>query len=280
MTGAPWTCPSCGNRASTNFCAQCGERPLTPRDLTLRGLLDQFGTQLTNADGRLLRSFRALLGRPGELTVAYLAGKRKPFMSPVQIFLVSNVLFFAMQSLTGIKVFSTPLESHLHRQNWSALATRMVDRRLETLGTTLDRYAPFFDRAVALHAKSWIVLMVLPLSALSLLLFRRADRPFAAHVAFSLHFYAFFLLAASVATAAPFVGRAFGGDGLDSERFDRVLSVALLAATAAYLYFAVGRAYAAKGWRRPLQAGALAAAVAAIVLGYRFVLFAITLATT
>src|SRR6185295_5375708 len=115
----------------------------------------------------------------------------------------------------------------------------------------------------ALHAKSWIVLMVLPVAVLAWLLFRRADRPFAVHVAFSLHFYAFFLLCASVATLRPFVVRALGGEGVDSERFDQVLSLALLAATVAYLYLAVGRAYGARGWRRALQVGALAAAVAA-----------------
>ncbi len=33
-----WTCPTCNVPVTTHFCAHCGEEPLAPRDLTLRGL--------------------------------------------------------------------------------------------------------------------------------------------------------------------------------------------------------------------------------------------------
>lgn len=280
MSGAAWTCPSCGQKATSAFCPSCGERPLSPRDLTLRGLLGQLGYALTSIDGRLLRSFRILLSRPGELTVATLAGRRKPFISPVQIFFVANVLFFAMQSLTGVKVFSTPLATHLSRQPWSVLARRWVEHHVASAGTTIERYAPVFDRAVALHAKSWIVLMVLPLAVLPPLLFRRKARPFAAHLWFSIHFYAFFLVAASVVMLVPFVDQKAGGAGLESEPLDDAVTIVLLAATATYLFLAIGRVYDSRGLGRGWKTAALTAAVAAIALAYRFALFAITLATT
>ena len=73
-------------------------------------------------DSRLLRSFRALLFRPGALTTAYLEGPRKPYISPFQLFLLANLLFFAIQSVTRDKVFSKSLASHLHGQDWSELA--------------------------------------------------------------------------------------------------------------------------------------------------------------
>ena len=54
-------------------------------------------------------------------------------------------------------------------------------------------------------------------------------------------------------------------------------SLANLAACALYLYVAIGPVYGASGGVRVVQAIVLALAVGAIVLGYRFVLFLITL---
>jgi hypothetical protein len=58
---------------------------------------------------------------------------------------------------------------------------------------------------------------------------------------------------------------------------DNVLSVANLAACGAYIYLAIGPVYGATGMLRAAKAFFLAVAVGAIVLGYRFVVFLITL---
>ena len=57
---------------------------------------------------------------------------------------------------------------------------------------------------------------------------------------------------------------------------DNVLSVANLAACAACIYLAIGPAYGATGTQRTAKAVLLTLAVAAIVIGYRLVLFFIT----
>ena len=125
----PWTCPTCNDAVSTSYCPACGECPLRAHDLSLRGLVNQVAQACINIDGPLIRSFRCLVTRPGLLTVAYLRGQRKPYTLPLQLFLVANVLFFAMQSLTGAKIFSTPLDAHLHSDIWGGLAQRLVQKR-------------------------------------------------------------------------------------------------------------------------------------------------------
>jgi hypothetical protein len=57
----PWTCPSCHDTIRSPYCPRCGERPLRPGELTLRGLVEQAFEALTSIDGRVLRSFRALI---------------------------------------------------------------------------------------------------------------------------------------------------------------------------------------------------------------------------
>jgi hypothetical protein len=279
-TVEPWTCPNCNEVRTAPFCPGCGERRLGAGELTLGGFLHHSLQALSDIDGRVVRSFRCLLTRPGALTVAYLRGDRKPYLAPLRLFLVANVLFFAMQSLTGAKIFSTPLDSHLHRQIWSSLAQELVAKRLLAQHTTLELYAPVFDQAVALHAKSLIILMVLPLAALLPLVFRGNDKPFVTHVAFSLHFYAFLLLLFCLALIFVGADQWLGGEGLASDRIDQVLSVIEVLICAGYLYFAVGTVYGTRGAPRVFEVAALAAAVAFIVLGYRFVVFALTLYTT
>src|SRR6185295_1667869 len=156
-----WTCPTCNNGVSTPFCPACGERRLRERELTLRGLFAQIFEAFTNIDSRLIRTFRYLVSRPGLLTAAYLHGKRKPYIAPVPLFFIANVLFFATESLTCGQIFTTTLESHLHTQPWSDFAQSLVAHRLETLRSTLADYAPVFNQAVALKARSLIIFMAL-----------------------------------------------------------------------------------------------------------------------
>jgi hypothetical protein len=272
-----WTCPTCDKEVSTPFCATCGEEPLAPRDLSLRAVSAKFFHALTSIDARVARTAWCLLRAPGRLTLSWAAGVRRPYVAPFQLFLIANVLFFALQSLTGTNVFSSPLESHLHHQDWSAFAQERVAQRLAQANTTLDRLAPLFDRSVVLHAKSLIVLMTLPFALLLPLAFLGARRPFMVHVAFSLHLYTFLLLLFSGALLVATASAALGLGGIDAPRVDNVLSVVNLAACALYLHVAIGVVYGERGAARALKAAALTICVAAIVLGYRFAMFVLTL---
>jgi len=274
---ASWTCPACRESLATPFCARCGEEPVAPRDLTVRGLAEKLLHALTNIDARALRTLRRLVRFPGELTVDWTSGVRRPYVAPFQIFLIANVLFFGVQSITGEIVLSSPLESHLHHQDWSELAQSLVARRLALDPTDFGDYARSFDRALALHAKSFVVLMTVPFTLLLPLLFVRQRRPFMAHVVFSLHLYTFLLLLFCVDLLFARASAALGHGGLESAHVDNALTVVNLLACAAYLFAAIGPVYGVARGARVLHAVVLSLAVGAIVVGYRFVLFLVTL---
>ncbi len=168
-----WTCPGCRTAASTPFCPGCGEARPHGRDLTLRSFLVEAFHTLTDVDGRLVRSFRALVPRPGELTVAYRDGRRKAWLGPVQIFLIANVLFFAVQGLTHDHIFSGTLDSHLNAQDWKELARSLVTDRLRNLGLAQEEFAPKFDVAADRNARALVGLMALPFMLLMPLLLPR-----------------------------------------------------------------------------------------------------------
>src|SRR5205085_9903363 len=99
MTSAPpWVCPNCRTLTASAYCPACGERPAGPRDLTLGALGLEAFEAVSSVDGKLLRTMRTLILRPGALTAAYEAGARKPYIGPLGIFLAANALFFAVQS--------------------------------------------------------------------------------------------------------------------------------------------------------------------------------------
>jgi cellulose synthase/poly-beta-1,6-N-acetylglucosamine synthase-like glycosyltransferase len=272
-----WTCPACSRTIDSRYCATCGEEPQSPRDLTLRGLAEKIVQALTSVDAKVVRTTWKLLRGPGELTLSWTRGLRKPYVAPFQLFLLANVIFFALQSLTGETVFSSTLDSHLHHQDWSELAQSIVAEKIQAKHVSLDQFALVFDQAVLVNAKSLIFLMAMAFALVLPLAFLGERRPFMLHVVFSLHLYTFllllFCLAILVAKSSALVG--FGG--LETARVDNVISVINLGVCALYIYFAIGPTYRTSGFTRVAKAFLLAIAVALIVLGYRFMLFLITI---
>ena len=98
------------------------------------------------------------------------------------------------------------------------------------------------------------------------------------HVVFALHLYTFLLLLFCIALLAAKLSALLGfGRSRYTPMVDNVLSAINLAACAVYIYLAVRPVYGATGVLQVAKSIALALAAAAIVLGYRFVLFFITL---
>jgi hypothetical protein len=173
MAAETWICPTCGLSRQARYCTDCGERALHAHDLTVLGLAEQMVEAIAHVDGRVVHTFRCLLMRPGLLTESCVRGQRKPILGPLQVFLIANLLFFGFQSLFHANVFSNPLESQLHHQYYKRLATRLVGARLDALHAMQELYAPAFDHAVMVNAKSLIILMTPPTAMLAGLLFYR-----------------------------------------------------------------------------------------------------------
>src|SRR5215212_4859939 len=187
-------CPECGEPIPERFCTRCGEKRVEARDYTLRHFLAEALNVVANLESPVPRSFGALLFRPGLLTSAYLAGRRKRYLKPLQLFVLCNVIFFFAQPLAGFNTLTTPLRIHLNNLPYSARVRDMVREEVERKGVTLEEYGKQFDATIQNQAKTLVILMV-PMFALVLLaLYRRQRRYFVEHLVFATHFYAFFLL--------------------------------------------------------------------------------------
>lgn len=117
----------------------------------MRGLGHYLGEgwhTLTDLDGRLWKSLWTLLRRPGALTRAWWAGRRRPYLGPIQLFLLISVTFFL---LSPFDLFSTPLRFHLHLdflQHRDA-ARELVQQRI---APEMDAES-FFEDVAVLHPR-------------------------------------------------------------------------------------------------------------------------------
>ena len=94
------TCKNCGRALQYKFCAACGQKN-DPLDQSLKELVYEIGSEISNLDGRIVNSLRYLFSSPGFLSREYLEGRRVAWLSPIRLYLAISVLYFAVIALTG-----------------------------------------------------------------------------------------------------------------------------------------------------------------------------------
>ena len=106
MSGATTTsttCYNCGTPRSGPFCSECGQKA-APLDPTVHDFVHDFSHEMLHVDGRIFRSVWKLLASPGFLTREQFQGRRARWISPIRLYLIFSLLFFATVSVTASRV--------------------------------------------------------------------------------------------------------------------------------------------------------------------------------
>jgi hypothetical protein len=267
-----WACPSCGHSgaAAARFCAICGEERLPAQPQPLRRLLQRWWASLVS-----------LLRRPGELTRAHAEGQRRRWVPPLPLFLGINVVFFVVQSLSGLSVLANPLNSHLRDQVYSTQARLWFEDRLAASGLPRERFEDRFNLKQQTLAKASVIVMAGPFALLTALLFWRRRRPLAQHGVQALHFYAFVLLFIVLlypALALALRGLALLGFQPHWTAVDDVVSSLQGLVLWVWLALSVRRAFGVPRWWAWLSGPLLVMGVLMLLYLHRFLVFAITAA--
>lgn len=296
------TCPSCGAERPARFCPECGEARVAPEDFTLRHFAAHAFEQFTSVDGALWRTLRALCLKPGELTAAWIAGRRRGYARPLQLFVLVNVAFFVLLSAAG-GGFRFRLEQYTQGRVTTMLLgdtttlQRMVAAKAARERITVDAYARRFDAASGRQQSVWLLLAP-SLALLLAAVHARRRLPFLQHLVFAIHFLAFMLLflACWMGGLSLLVhGLVAGARALPAEHrwlwphVDAVVRVAnnenvtgypALAVVTTYLFLALRRVHAAS-WRWTLARTLVVAwALPRMFDLYRDLLFVLTFYTT
>jgi hypothetical protein len=106
--GAP-SCRNCGAPAPGAYCPRCGQETVARLPKFTQFMREAAGRYVA-LDGRLWKTLAALLFRPGFLTREYLAGRRRRYIRPARLFLVTSLLLFAVLrlfvELQGVEVLN------------------------------------------------------------------------------------------------------------------------------------------------------------------------------
>lgn len=304
------TCANCGAALVGTFCHACGQKRFAESDRRLGHLLHQFVEIVTDLDGRVWRTVRALLFAPGLLSREYIAGRRARWLPPLSLFFAVSVLYFLAPIRGGDLTLRfvqqvtpelrtqalepgetlTAAQRAASGQWYSDYASRRVEQRVArrdaaaraasngTIGYTVRDYRAAYEARADDVSKALVILHV-PLAALALmLLFWRQRRYYAEHVVVALHYFAFWIIALElIAQAIHLIHWLPPAWQPPDAAYDWVMRALL----AIYAVLALRRAYAV-GWPKAFVAAA--SLIASIVLFnlyiYRAVQFAVTFALT
>jgi len=221
------TCPDCGTIGSGTYCSLCGE-VLEPKLPPVHHYLKEFLHDLLALDSKLVRTVPALLFRPGFLTQEYIAGRRKRYLIPSRLYLLTAFLvFFA-------------LGSYLHNEGASLMSNKSshvtYSFRNVKIGDVKDEDArPYIQKllSLAITVSPYVILLgSTPLFALILkVLYRKKKRLFVEHLVFAFHLFAFAL---PVLVAGTFISPKYG-------------ALASLILFMVYLFIAMRRVYHDRG---------------------------------
>jgi hypothetical protein len=222
---APDACRNCGAQFADAYCGACGQKRFVQSDRRFGHLAAQLFSLVTDLDGRLWGSLRALLLRPGLLERDYMAGRRRRWLPPVTLFLLANLVYFmaplradfdlsfvdqvpgpvAVEALGGqapAGLWSFP--GQLHSAATTPLLERVLARRdARQRAAAGDSYGlPELRRdydAIAADVSKALLVVHVPFVALLLMAAMAGSRRYyAEHFVVALHFLAFLMLATLV----------------------------------------------------------------------------------
>ncbi len=188
------SCGNCGAELFGKFCAHCGEKKLSAEDYSVKTVAHEVAEDFAHFDSKILRTIKALLVSPGLLSKVYFAGGRSRYTKPLTLFVVLNLVFFFIQPHTGL--LSYKYQQYTYEHNRGALKRiRMVRAKLEKTHETETAYSIRFNERLQEQKKS-ILLFSVPMMAIAMsILYFRKRRYFVEHLVFSIHLYAFLLIA-------------------------------------------------------------------------------------
>lgn len=187
-------CENCNSEIIGIYCHVCGEKVLTVEDFYVRRYVSGFFSSLTNLDSKFYKTFQAFLGRPGQLSADYLRGLRKPFLTPIQIFLIATVLFFVF--IQDFDIFYVPakwLFLYLGTEDPSFI-NQLAMEKMADLGVSRSELALKYDVTVENYAKAFLFLTIPFLAFGSYLSRPKAVPQFGKHMIFATYNLSFIIL--------------------------------------------------------------------------------------
>ncbi|QHT69337.1 DUF3667 domain-containing protein [Rhodocytophaga rosea] len=170
------TCKNCTAEVEMNYCPVCGQKR-TEQRVTFRKIYKEFLHDYLGFDSGIFYTTRNLLLRPGHTVNEYLAGRRKPYLKPLQYYLILLTLYFVISSLFNIDLMKLGQSMTQDAGLTSSYSPQMQEK--------MQKFNYIFDGNLKV-----ITTLMLPLTALALLMvYRRKNYNFTELLVFTLYIY-------------------------------------------------------------------------------------------
>lgn len=266
-------CPSCGANRQSRYCAECGEKFISPKDFELKHFLfEQLPDEFLHVDGKLPRTMRLLLMQPGALAKNYVAGRRQPFVGPLRVYIV----LFLLQAVVGVAVSGpgTSLLERVHDSDPFGVLSHLMSSR-----PNVDWHSP----AVAARVRElghWLselatLLIFILVAGVQKFIFYRLHRRYLEHVALALNVASFFLAAVAVCELLVWAVTRNRFGNLQAQ----LQSLIAMSALPVYWCLAIRRFYELKTLPSAAAAIVITLANAVMALGLSTIVYAILIGT-
>jgi hypothetical protein len=264
-------CSDCGAPLYGPFCCQCGERTIDRHSLTLSHFLKHnLLHELSHVDGKIFRTFRYLIFRPGFLSAEYFAGRRRRYVNPVRL-LLTCLLVLAVLARTGSMTMSLgklrlnllppgppsadTIEETIAKLDVFGILNSLLEKESRSKDLKTPAAVEKFNHELKTYATSLSFCNVLLLSGFLAIVYRRRRSLYVEHLVFSLHLASFVLLFSILPTPL-FWTLVVLIKGSALKIAAGILAFLLLSVEVIYLYKALLRFYrpeigtSIRGWNR------------------------------
>ncbi|GAB3379755.1 DUF3667 domain-containing protein [Massilia agri] len=217
-------CKNCGVTTNGNFCHQCGQATHLHVP-SAREFLHEFMAHYVAIEGKLWRSLKLLLFKPGLLSREYIEGRRVRYVEPLRLYLSFSIIFFAVMKLSGVEIInvggrtdapaaiSVPAGAQPSQTGESAEFLKVKEETVAWLGKRNQAVAARVERYLNLPEAQrkeaakrvfysytpYAIFLMMPVFALYLkLLYLGKGRRYGEHFLFALHSNAFAFLMLSL----------------------------------------------------------------------------------
>jgi hypothetical protein len=228
-------CTNCGAPGARVYCRMCGEKQPHHHDLTVGHFFHDLFHELAHVDSKVFRTLRDLVVRPGELTVAYFAGRKTRYVAPLRLFLTLFALqFLAYTIYKPVAIYRIDSVFRLDRSHQfeTMLKRNAVKHHMD--------YAEMVEKIDHQWQKNMSMLNLAAIAGLAVwlkVLYARRRRFLGEHLVFAAHYMAFsYVMALAIWPVNLAVGIT-----LNRPHFVLVAVTSLLLCV--YLYLAMRRYY-------------------------------------
>lgn len=188
----PETCANCGVTLIGEYCHECGEKPLSHHDLTVKHfVIHTVVHEFTHLNGSIFQTLKLLVTKPGFLAKEYFSGRMSRYINPLRLYLTLSLVFFFASNLATEGSVSI---SEIARSEPTGYLSRLMEEKAKTVDFESETVKQ------KIHGKSKTLNAILSLTqvlfiALAFMAVYYVSRQYyVEHLVLALYFVSFFLI--------------------------------------------------------------------------------------